>query len=201
MIKIFIGDNRVAAMNEVNRLLGRDHETIDAQNLDQSDMLNIFQGASLLAPNRKILLRDLSENTSAFGELPKYLNTPHDIILLETKLDKRSATYKEIKDQIEIKEFKLPENTNFTIVFDIYRTAKKDGKKAVKMLEQIKPNEDPIRFTGLLISQALKDFAKNPQGKNERRILKLLAETDLQQKSTSIDPWLLVESLLLRLLG
>ena len=197
MLKIFTGDDRIKAMQEVQALLGNDHETIDATNLTPSDMLNIFSGASLFTTTRKILLRDLAQNTAAFAELPKYLDTKNNIILLETKLDKRSATYKEIKDKVEIKEFKLPESTNFTIVFDIYRTAKRDGQKAVQMLEQIKPTEDPIKFTGLLVSQALKDFAKNPQGIKERRILKDLAKTDLQQKTTGIDPWLLVEAFLL----
>lgn len=199
MIKIFTGDNRIKAIQEIKAILGEEYETIDATNLTPNDLLSIFEGASLFSENRKILLRDLASNTTAFSELPKYLNTKNDVILLETKLDKRSATYKEIKDKVEIKEFKLPENTNFTIVFDIYKTAKKDGKKAIKMLEQIKPNEDPIKFTGLLVSQAIKDFAQNPQGIKERKILKELAKTDLQQKTTGIDPWLLVESFLLRL--
>lgn len=199
MLRIFTGDDRVRAMNEVKKLLGEEHETIDAADLTSADLPTIFRGASLFATTRHILIRDFTANKAIAADLSQYLDTPHDIILLETKLDKRSTLYKEIKSAVEIKEFKLPENANFTIVFDIYRTAKRDGGKAVAMLQGIKPTEDPIKFTGLLVSQALKDFAARPQGIKERKILKQLAQTDLRQKTTGLDPWLLVESFLLQL--
>lgn len=198
MLSIFTGDDRIKATETINKLLGPNHETIDAADLTPADLPNIFQGASLFAETRHILIRDFTANKAIYAELPKYLPTQHDIIFLESKLDKRSSIYKEIKDQVKITEFKLPE-PNFTIVFDIYRTAKRDGEKAVAMLAQIKPTEDPIKFTGLLVSQAIKDFAANPKGIKERRVLKMLATLDLQQKTTSLDPWLLIESFLLRI--
>ena len=198
MIKIFYGDDRVRAKKQITDILGDDYEVLDGVDISANDLPSIFLGASLFTNKRKILIRDFTANKPAYEELEKYLNTPHDIILLETKLDKRSATYKVLKDQLEFREFKLPENTDFRVIFDIYRTAKKDGKKAIKMLEQIKPNEDPIKFTGLLVSQALKDYVAH-QGTKEKRALKELAKTDLQMKTTKVEPWLLVESFLLRL--
>lgn len=199
MLRIFTGDDRVRAMDEVKKLLGDSYEIIDAADLMPADLPTIFRGASLFTATRHILIRDFTTNKAVAADLPQYLNTPHDIILFETKLDKRSSLYKEIKSTVEIKEFKLPDSANFTIVFDIYRTAKRDGKRAVAMLQEIKPTEDPIKFTGLLVSQALKDFAARPQGIKERKVLKQLAQTDLQQKTTGLDPWLLVEAFLLRL--
>ena len=147
---------------------------------------------------RAILIRDLTTNRPVYDEIPKFLNTPHNIILLETKLDKRSATYKEIKDKIKIKEFSLPENQNLHIALSIFSTAKTDGKRAVAMLGQIEQNEDPIMFLGLLASQALKDFSLR-HGAKEVRILKDLAKTDLAIKTTKVEPWLLIKSFLLRL--
>lgn len=200
MIKVFYGDDRVKAQQEIKRFLGDNYEIIDATDLQPTDLPSIFLGASLFEPTKRhILIRDLTANKPAYDELPKYLNTPHDIVIHESKLDKRSATYKELKDKLEFKEFKLPETTDFRQVFDVYKTAKTDGKKALQILERLKPSEDPIQFTGLLASQAIKDFANNPTGKRERRILKALAKLDLDMKSTKIDPWLLVESFLLRL--
>ena len=198
MIRIFYGDDRVRAKKQITDILGDDYEVLDGTDINLNDLPSIFLGASLFTDQRKILIRDFTANKPVYEELEKYLNTPHDIIFLETKLDKRSATYKALKDKIEFREFKLPEATDFRIVFDIYHTAKKDGKKAIKMLEQIKPSEDPIKFTGLLVSQALKDYA-NHQGIKEKRALKELAKTDLQMKTTKVEPWLLVESFLLRL--
>ena len=198
MIRIFYGNDRVKAQQEIKRLLGDSYEVIDGSDIALSDLPNIFLGTSLFNDRRQILIRDFTTNKPIFEELEKYLNTPHNIILFETKLDKKSVVYKKIKDQLEIKEFTLPEDPNLRLVFSIYRTAKTDGLRAIKLLEPIKPNEDPIKFTGLLISQAIKDYAAH-QGTKEKRILKALSKLDLNMKSTKIDPWLLVESFLISL--
>lgn len=196
MIKIFTGDDRVRAQNEIKKLLGENYEVVDCADLTKKDLPLIFKGTTLFASKRSILLRDFTANREIYEELINYLDTPHDIILLETKLDKRTAIYKEVKNKIEIKEFTLPAKTDFRTIFNIYTTAKRDGKKAVAMLREIEIDEDPIRFTGLLISQALKDF-QSRQGTREKQILKDLAKLDLDEKSSKIDPWLLIESFLL----
>ena len=198
MIRIFYGDDRVKANTEIKKLLGDDYEIIDGQDLELGDLPNIFLGISLFADKRNILIRDLSVNKPAFEQLGNYLNTPHNIILLESKLDKRSVAFKDLKEKIEIKEFTLPEDPNLKLVFDIYKTAKKDGKKSIEMLEKIKVKEDPIMFSGLLFSQAIKDFQMN-QGTKEKRALKELSKLDLDMKSAKVEPWLLIESFLLRL--
>lgn len=191
MIKIFTGDDRVRAGQEIKQNLGENYEVIDAADLTPKDLPQIFKGTTIFDAHRRILLRDFTANSSIFSELINYLDTPHEIILLETKLDKRTTAYKEIKDKVEIKEFKLPPKTDFSAVFNIYSIAKRDGKKAVAELRKIEEDEDPIRFTGLLISQAIKEY--NP------RILKALSKLDIELKSSKIDPWLLVESFLLKI--
>ena len=198
MIKVFYGDDRIKAKQEITKLLGTDYEVLDGPEITTNDLPSIFLGLSLFAEKRNILIRDFTANKPAYDALENYLDTPHNIILFETKLDKRTVNYKNLKDKLEFKEFKLPETTDFRIIFDIYRTAKTDGKKAVKMLENIKLTEDPIKFTGLLTSQALKDFATHP-GTREKQALKLLAKKDLEMKTTKVEPWLLVESFLLEL--
>ena len=178
MIKVFYGDDRVRAKAEITKFLGtKDYEIIEGADLTPADLPSIFLGNSLFTDTRAILIRDFTANRPVYEKLPEYLNTPHQIAILDAKIDKRSATYKFLKDQIEFQEFTLPKNPNLNLVFGIYRTAKHDGEKAVKMLEKIQAEEDPIMFCGLLISQALKDF----------------------NKSTSLQPWLLVQSFLLRL--
>ena len=199
MIQIFTGDDRIKAAAAIKQTLGDDYEIIEGADLLPADLPTIMQGTTLFATTRHILIRDLSTNKAAFDELPKYLDTPHNIIIQELKLDKRSATYKTLKDQITVKEFKLPDNPNFRKVFDIYKIAKHDGPRALALLDTIKQDEDPIKFTGLLASQALKDYARNPKGTKEKRVLKELSKLDLDLKSTSLQPWLLVQSFLLRL--
>ena len=198
MIRIFYGDDRVKANAKIKSLLGENYEVVDGENLDLTDLPNIFLGTSLLSDTRNILIRDLALNKPAFEQLTNYLNTPHNIILLESKLDTRTTAFKELKDKVEVAKFELPEDPNFRLVFDIYKTAKRDGKKAVAMLNKIKQNEAPNMFFGLIASQAIKDFKLN-QGTKEKRVLKELSKLDLDMKSAKVEPWLLIESFLLRL--
>lgn len=197
MIRIFYGENRVAIEDAIKKLFDTNYEVVEGAEITESDLPSIFMGACLFAEKRQILIKDLGENKGAFEKLPDYLGTPHDVILFESKLDKRTATYKAIKDKIEIKEFPNVINSNVRLVFDIYNTAKRDGKKAVAMLEQIESEQDPYMFFGLLVSQALKDFDLK-QGNKEKRVLMELSKLDNLMKSSSIQPFSLLKSFLLQ---
>ncbi len=199
MIQVFYGENRVKAQEEIRRFLGEDYEVVEGTDLSPSDLPNIFWGNSLLADERAIMVRDILLNKEVAGELMKYLETPHKIVLWEMKVDKRSAVYKELKDRVVFKEFVRPRDVNAGLVFEIYRTAKKDGKKAVAMLDKIKEEQDPLMFLGLMVSQAVKDYRARP-GAKEKRALKELSKLDMQLKRNStLKPWTLISSFLLRL--
>ena len=197
MIKVFTGDDRVKAKQEAVRFLGQEYEVFDGPDLLEDDLLNIFLGSSLLTPQRSILIRDLSKNKTLFDKLPNYLDTPHKIVVLETKIDKRSTVYKVLKEKNLLRDFPLSQNADYKKAIGIFPTAKRDGRKAIAMLEEIKTQEDPIMFFGLLVSSALKDYDRN-QGIKEKRILKLLSQLDLKIKSSSLDPWLIIESFLIQ---
>ena len=182
----------------IHAYLGDDYEVVEGADITTGDLPSIFRGASLLTPTRSILIRDLSINKPVFEKLPDYLDTPHRVALLELKLDKRSATYKALSAKVEIQDFALPKDPNANLIFNIFKTAKRDGKKSVAMLEEIKFTQDPLMFFGLLVSQAIRDYSAR-QGITEKKILKALSQLDLQLKSTATDPWLLIEAFLLRL--
>lgn len=198
MIKIFTGNDRVRALKAIAQFLGEDYEVFDGANLEPHDLPNIFWGTSLFGEKRKILLRDVGENKVVYEKIIDYLETPHEIAMLESKIDKRSSAYKKLKNEIEILEYNLSANEDFRLVFDIYKTAKRDGEKAVSMLEKIKLNEEPISFAGLLNSQAIRDYAARP-GLKEKKALQELSRLDLNLKNSKLDPWLLIESFLLQL--
>ena len=100
MIKIFTGEDRIRAQQEITRYLGENYEIIEGAELELTTLPSIFQGASLFADTRNILIRDLSINKPVFDKLPDYLDTSHNVIIQEIKLDKRSNTYKILKDKI-----------------------------------------------------------------------------------------------------
>ena len=198
MIRIFSGDDRVRISAEVKKVLGEGYEVFEGGELTLNDLPSLFFGTSLLFEKRKILIKDFSENKEAFEKIVDYLETEHEVVVWETKLDKRTATYKELKKKgILLQEFKAPEKTNTTIVFNIFDTAFRDGKRAVKMLEQIENEQDPYMFFGLLTTQALKKFEMR-QGEKEKRVLRELSKLDKKMKTTSIQPWTLVKSFLLQ---
>ncbi|MBQ6143527.1 MAG: hypothetical protein IJI84_03455, partial [Clostridia bacterium] len=132
MIKIFYGADRVRAKTAIQDFLGENYEVIDGADLTPEDLPNIFLGNSLFSNSRSILLRDLFSNQLVAQKLPDFLNTPHKIVIFEFSLDKRLQIYKTLKDKIEIKEFILPKNPNQNLIFNIYRVAKTDGKKAIQ---------------------------------------------------------------------
>lgn len=200
MIRLFYGEDRVKISEAVKKVLGKDYEVIEAEGLAAADLPNIFWGTSLFGTERRILVKDLTENKELFEKLADYLETEHQIVLWEKKLDKRTTTYKALakSGKLEIQEFKVAEVKNANGIFDIYEMALKDGKKAMQMVEQIENTENPFGLMGLFTTQALRKYQMR-YGERERRILKELAQLDMEMKSAKIEPWTLVKSFLVRL--
>lgn len=201
MIRVFYGSNRLEAEKNLKKILGDKYEVFEGENLSANDLPSIFQGTSLFdTEKRRILLKDLGENTSVWEKVADYLDTPHEIIIWEQKLDKRSAGYKRLKETgVELKEFTELKKPDFNLVFGILDTAFRDGSKAVEMLQKIEVGQDPYMFFGLLVTQMLKKYDNTGGGARERRILKELGAVDLQMKASTVEPWRLIEGFLLRL--
>lgn len=202
MIKVFSGSDRAKIDAEVKRFLGHDYEVFDSESLKPEDIINVFVGASLFAEKRKILIKDLSElnteNVDIYAEVMKYADTPHDIVIWETKPTQKKSYKDFVKlPKVEAKKIDLIQKIDMRKVFDIFDMAMRDGEKAVRMLEEVQGEEDPYMFFGLLASQAIKKFGWR-QGARERKILKELSKLDIQMKSATVEPWLLIKSFLLR---
>ncbi len=198
MIKIFYGDDRVKAREMIDKLLGKDYEVIEAENLTRGDMDSVFYGTSLFGETRKILVKSLSENKECWAVLPNYLNTTHDVIILENNIDKRSATYKALAKEkgVEFKEFKLAEQIDKNLVFDVFEMAyRKNGKKAIELCEKIETTNDPYMFMGLMISQAFKKLEMRQ--KKAEQVIKILGDTDMNMKTSGVEPWNLIKMSLL----
>ncbi|MFV0485153.1 MAG: hypothetical protein ACK5MU_02930 [Candidatus Saccharimonadales bacterium] len=198
MIQVLHGDDRIVIQKEVERILGDDYEILDGENLNSGDLDSIFLGGSLFATNRKILIKDLSDNADCFARLASYVDTEHDVVIWGTKLDKRTVAYKDlVAKKISIREFKVAEAPEKKLVFDVFDLAwRGQGKQAVALCEKIETTNDPYMFFGLMVSQATKKLESGQP--KAAKILKLMSSTDLDMKTTSLDCWLLIKSLLLR---
>lgn len=200
MLRVFYGENRLAAEKVVKQTLGENYEVYEGETLGLTDLPSIFQGASLFeTERRRILLKNLAENAAVWEKIAEYLDTEHDVVVWELKLDKRSAGYKRLKEAgVELREFAALKKPELNVVFNVLDAALRDGAKAVKIVEQIELEQDPYMFFGLLVTQMLKKFDNTEGGAKERRLLKELAKTDLEMKSSAIEPWMLIKAFLLR---
>lgn len=204
MIKVFYGDDRKAALREIEKFLGtKNYETIEGEDLVAEDCPNIFQGATLFGGGeRAILMRDALSGAAA-EEIAKYASTPHRVALLEGKVDKRGAGWRALAAaKVEAQEFKSKEVDKWA-AFEVFRLAKRDGAAAVRKLEELREGLEPKAFIGILASGAFKDF-ETRAGAKERRVLKELAKLDMElgqvaAANASPDrPWLLIQGFLMR---
>ena len=203
MIKVFYGSDRARIANEVKAFLREGYEVFEGENIRFEDIVNIFKGSSLFSKKRKILIKDLSAaddgHHDIFGEVKKYVDTEHDIVIWETTLSQKKSCKELLKEKnVVSKKYDLVSKIDMRKVFGIYDTALVDGERAVKMLSEIEDQEDPYMFFGLIVNQAIKKYEWR-SGNRERKILKELAKVDMQLKSTVVEPWILIKAFLVRL--
>lgn len=198
MLKIFCGENRKMAEMAVKRFIGQDYEVFDGEKIRADDLPTIFRGTNLFdMGKRRILIKNLSENSEAWEKVLDYQDTEYDVAIWEMKLDGRLAGTKKIKDAgISVEEFKNPVAKP---LFGLLNMALRDGGAAIRELEKREAEQDPYLLVGLLVSDALKNYQNSGGRSRDRKVLKKLAELDRRMKSTSVDPWILVKGFLLEI--
>lgn len=195
MIHIFYGEDRLKAEATAKEILGENYEVIDAENLKLNDLPTIFLGTSLFEENRKILIKGLAESKELFDELEKYLETSHEIVILEDKINGTWTSFKNLKKSksVDLREFKPTVQFDRFLAFNIYSTALNNPQKAYEMLKKAEATEDAYMMVGAWATQALKMKNKNA--------IKELAKIDLLLKTTkfSDNPWPVLEAYILKL--
>ena len=196
MLQVFYGDDRVRAQRDIRSILGDEYEVFDGINLRPEDMDSIFRGTTLFAENRKILIRDLSENKEGcFEKLLDYKDTSHEVIVWEKKITKSSKIAKELRC-VEYKAAPIRDQNFAFNVFDQAWNGK--GKRAVEMCEEVRSEEAPYQIMGAFIWKAT-DKLNRGSGAKAKQAVKLLAKADMDMKSSKVDPWLIVEGCLLEI--
>lgn len=199
-MKIFYGNDRIATERSIKQVLGDDYEIIEAETLARADMDTVFRGTSLFGDVRKILIKNLDENKECFNVFEQYIDTPHNVVVWLTSLDRRSVTYKALakNKSVEIKEFKLPEVREKFYTFKIFDEAVMGhGEKALKMCEEVETTDDPYMTLGAFASSAYKKLELRQKKATE--MIKILAKADLDMKRTGIDGWKLIKKALLEI--
>lgn len=111
MITLLLGENSFEierAIAEITANFDGNVEKIDGSDLQLSQLPNILMGVSLFSTARTVIIRNLSENKSiwsVFGDwIPRISDDIH-LVLVEPKPDKRTTTFKTLKDKVKITEF------------------------------------------------------------------------------------------------
>lgn len=116
MIQLFYGDNDYARTQAVRRfrdeyLEKNGDQSVDALQGDAVTMMElpqILQGGSLFSSQTLTIITSLSTNKSVWEGLSDFLESAGDIdlLLVETKPDKRTRTFKWLQKNAEVREFK-----------------------------------------------------------------------------------------------
>jgi len=119
-------------------------EKIEAGDLRSSQLPDILVGVSLFSQKRLVVIRGLSENKDVWSALinwiPKMSDDNH-LVLIEPRPDKRTATYKLLKEKASIREFQSWSDRDVVMVEKwVALEAEKQGvlldKKCVQFLVQ-----------------------------------------------------------------
>jgi len=112
MITLLIGENSF----EIERALGDIAsgfdgrvEKIDGGSLQLKDLPDILMGVSLFATERVVVIRGLGQNKSIWPVFGSWLDKISDdihLVLVEPKPDKRTVTFKALKDAATIRELR-----------------------------------------------------------------------------------------------
>lgn len=111
MITVLTGENSY----EVNQALGRlmvsfagDVEKIDGSELDLKQLPDVLMGGTLFASRRMVVIRALSDNKNLWSVLGDWLSRVSDdvhLILVESKPDKRTKTFKDLQKIADVQTY------------------------------------------------------------------------------------------------
>lgn len=113
MITLLFGENSFE-IDRAWRKLAADFsgtaEVVEALGADREELLSIFMGQSLFSEKRLVILTDMSEKSEYWSMLPDWIEKISDmthVVLVEGKLDKRTATYKWLQKNVTSREYTL----------------------------------------------------------------------------------------------
>ncbi len=111
MITVLTGNNSfeiTRAINQIARSFDGVTEKFEGSNLEVAQLPDLLQGGTLFANERLVIIKDVSENQRIWETLPDWITRVSDdvhLVLVETKPDKRTKTYKDLQKNTEIKTF------------------------------------------------------------------------------------------------
>jgi DNA polymerase-3 subunit delta len=113
MITVLTGENSFEierALRALTTTFGSESETIEGSNLTRAALPDLLMGATLFTDKRLVVIKNLSENKTLWTEFGDWLERISDdihLVLIDTKPDKRTKTYKDLQKVADIHEYKV----------------------------------------------------------------------------------------------
>ena len=113
MITLLTGENSFEIERYLSKITADFNglvEKIDSNDLQIAQLPDILMGSSLFSTERLVVIRNLSENKTVWPVLGEWLSRVSSdvhLVLIEPKPDKRTTTFKSLKNIASLKEFKL----------------------------------------------------------------------------------------------
>jgi len=111
MITWLVGENTFEireALKAYERAFSGAAERFDGSELTLAQLPDVLMGVTLFAPERLVIIQDISTNSTLWEKLPTWLARVNDdihVIFIDTKPDKRTTSYKSLKAAADLKEF------------------------------------------------------------------------------------------------
>lgn len=111
MITVLTGENSFELKRALDAIVADfdgEAEKFDGEDIDLNQLSDLFAGATLFADKRLVVVKELSGNKAIWDILPEWfgrVDTDVHLVLVESKPDKRTRTYKDIKKHADVKEF------------------------------------------------------------------------------------------------
>ncbi|MEI6850399.1 MAG: DNA polymerase III subunit delta [Candidatus Saccharibacteria bacterium] len=147
MITLLVGENSFEidqALSMIIKDFDGEVERINGSDLQTSQIPDILMGASLFADSRLVVIKELCENKLVWSVISDWLPRVSDdihLVLVESKPDKRTTTFKTLKKIADVREF-LPWSDRDTsraekwVADQSENTGVKIDKKCVQFLVQ-----------------------------------------------------------------
>lgn len=111
MVSLIFGDNSFEISRYIKNLKresGLEPEILDGAEVRGRDLADIFAGSSLFSTSRLVIIYGLLENSEASAQLAQWLedsSSETTVILVESKVDKRTSIFKQLKSAGVTREF------------------------------------------------------------------------------------------------
>ncbi|MET0979744.1 MAG: hypothetical protein ABWX90_00615, partial [Candidatus Saccharimonadales bacterium] len=112
MITVLTGENSFEvnqALQAIVRAFDGVAEKIDGSELELKQLPDLLMGGTLFASNRLVIIKQLSDNKAVWPNVSDWLPRVSDdihLVLIESKPDKRTRSYKDLQKVATVNEFK-----------------------------------------------------------------------------------------------